>query len=110
MDSIDWLDNPKSRFYWRPEKLKNRLLGKIDSSKTQAGKIILFHLGSMRPDADRPVHMLASFIDEARQKGFSFKTIGEALSTSELVQTTKKVAPESVVTRDISGSASSIGK
>lgn len=76
-DSLDWLDNPKSRYYWRPAALKSRLLRKLGSEP--GGKIILFHLGSRRPDEDRPYHMLAEFIDDARARGYRFSTISESL-------------------------------
>ncbi len=78
-DSMDWMTNPKSRYYLRPDQLKQRLLEKLKRSES-AGKVILFHLGSQRPDEDRPYHMLADFIDEARSKGYRFTTVGQSLS------------------------------
>ncbi|MCB9396880.1 MAG: polysaccharide deacetylase family protein [Acidobacteria bacterium] len=77
-DSMDWFTNQQSKYYWRPEALRLRLLNKLDNNP-EPGKILLFHLGSKRPDADQPYHMLAQFIDDSRQRGFSFTTIAELL-------------------------------
>lgn len=96
MDSIDWLGNPKSRYYWRPQELKSRLLKHLDSANGTPGKIILFHLGSVRPDEDRPFHMLAAFIDEARSRGFTFATVGQVLHANRRIQTSAKMGRDAV--------------
>ncbi|MCB1042087.1 MAG: polysaccharide deacetylase family protein [Acidobacteria bacterium] len=77
-DSLDWLEKQDSRYYWRPDALEKRLLQKLDRDP-MTGKIILFHLGSRRPDQDRPYHMLADFIDKARARGYQFSTVSDCL-------------------------------
>lgn len=78
-DTMDWFENSESRYYWRPEELRKRLMKRLESQNIRRSVIILMHLGSTRPDSDRPYRMLAEFIDQARGAGWTFKTMSEAL-------------------------------
>lgn len=77
-DSLDWFTEKGSRYYWEPRELLERFLRQIEV-KAQDGRILLFHLGSLRPDEDQPYHMLAELIDRARERGFQFSTMGSLL-------------------------------
>jgi len=76
-DSLDWA-TPKERHLYRSgdailEKLHARMAGDGD------GLIVLMHLGSDRPAADRPAAKLGAFIDQARAEGWRFVTASEML-------------------------------
>jgi len=76
-DSLDWA-TPKERRLYRSggailEKLHARMAADGD------GLIVLMHLGSDRPEADRPAAKLGAFIDQARAEGWRFVTASEML-------------------------------
>ena len=76
-DSLDWA-TPKDRRLYRSgdailEKLHTRMERNAD------GLIVLMHLGSGRPEADRPAARLGAFIDQAQADGWRFVTASEML-------------------------------
>jgi len=75
-DSMDWMVDQEGPYYLGPQKLKRRLLRHLE---TPGHKIILMHLGSKRPVAERPFQMLSAFISEARKMGYQFTTISALL-------------------------------
>ena len=79
-DSMDWMINPRAKYYLSPSKLKKRLLGLLDSP---GHKIVLMHLGSERPEPERPYMILEEFIEKAREKHYQFATISEVLRESQ---------------------------
>lgn len=76
-DSLDWA-TPKERRLYRSggailEKLHARL------RQDGGGLVVLMHLGSDRPAADRPAAKLGAFIDQAQAEGWRFVTASEML-------------------------------
>ncbi|HET6330382.1 MAG TPA: polysaccharide deacetylase family protein [Holophagaceae bacterium] len=76
-DSLDWA-TPKERRLYRSggailDKLHARMA--VDGD----GLVVLMHLGSGRPEADRPAAQLGAFIDQARAEGWRFVTASEML-------------------------------
>ncbi len=76
-DSLDWATAQDRRLYRSGgailEKLHARLAHDGD------GLIVLMHLGSGRPEQDRPAAKLGAFIDQARAEGWRFVTASEML-------------------------------
>jgi hypothetical protein len=46
------------------------------------GLIVLMHLGSGRPEADRPARVLGPFLDKALEEGWNFVNISAYLKES----------------------------
>jgi peptidoglycan/xylan/chitin deacetylase (PgdA/CDA1 family) len=76
-DTLDWATPAQRRLYRTGAAILERLHGKLQ--KDGDGLIVLMHLGSERPEKDRPAAQLGAFIDRALQEGWRFATAGEFL-------------------------------
>ena len=76
-DSLDWATPKEKRLY----RSGGAILEKLHARMTADGDglIVLMHLGSDRPEADRPAAKLSAFIDQARAEGWRFVTASEML-------------------------------
>ena len=79
-DTLDWATVKEYNLYRSGnailEKLQRRM-AKPDGD----GLIVLMHLGSLRPEIDRPARYLGPFLDQAIQAGWHFVSIGEYLQS-----------------------------
>jgi peptidoglycan/xylan/chitin deacetylase (PgdA/CDA1 family) len=76
-DSLDWATAKDRRLYRSGGAILERLHARM--AKEDGGLIVLMHLGSDRPEADRPAAKLGAFIDQARAEGWRFVTASEML-------------------------------
>lgn len=73
-DSLDWATRTTRGLYHPGPAIIARLERRLDHDAD--GLIVLMHLGSGRPAADRPAEELGAFIDRARAEGFTFVNAG----------------------------------
>ena len=76
-DSLDWATPKERRLYRSGDAILEKLHARME--KDGDGLIVLMHLGSGRPEADRPAAKLGAFIDQARAEGWRFVTASEML-------------------------------
>jgi peptidoglycan/xylan/chitin deacetylase (PgdA/CDA1 family) len=76
-DSLDWATSKERRLYRSGGAILEKLHARM--AKDGDGLIVLMHLGSDRPEADRPAAKLGAFIDQALAEGWRFVTASEML-------------------------------
>ncbi|HET8715113.1 MAG TPA: polysaccharide deacetylase family protein [Holophagaceae bacterium] len=76
-DSLDWATPKERRLYRSGDAILEKLHARME--KDGDGLIVLMHLGSDRPEADRPAAKLGAFIDRAQAEGWRFVTASEML-------------------------------
>ena len=76
-DSLDWATPKERRLYRSGDAILKKLHARME--KNNDGLIVLMHLGSGRPEADRPSAGLGAFIDQAQAEGWRFVTASEML-------------------------------
>ncbi|MBS1766552.1 MAG: polysaccharide deacetylase family protein [Acidobacteria bacterium] len=76
-DSLDWATAKDRRLYRSGGAILEKLHARMETE--HGGLIVLMHLGSERPEADRPAAKLGAFIDQARAEGWRFVTASEML-------------------------------
>ena len=76
-DSLDWATLRERRLYRSGDAILEKLHARM--AKDGEGLIVLMHLGSDRPEADRPAAKLGAFIDRALAEGWRFVTASEML-------------------------------
>ena len=76
-DSLDWATSKDRRLYRSGGAILEKLHTRLEHDGD--GLIVLMHLGSDRPEADRPAAKLGAFIDRARAEGWRFVTASEML-------------------------------
>ena len=77
-DTLDWATPKERRLYHTGDAILDRLherMGRNDGD----GLIVLMHLGSGRPESDRPARVLGPFLDRALDEGWNFVNIGAYL-------------------------------
>jgi peptidoglycan/xylan/chitin deacetylase (PgdA/CDA1 family) len=74
LDTLDWVNDPRSRLYRTSEEIKKLILTYPELD----GAIILMHLGSDRPH-DPVYEKLPEIIDELRSRGYECVTISGLL-------------------------------
>jgi peptidoglycan/xylan/chitin deacetylase (PgdA/CDA1 family) len=77
-DTLDWATVRERRIYHSGPAILERLekrMAKADGD----GLIVLMHLGSDRPEPDRPARFLGPFMDRAIRKGWRFVSVGDYL-------------------------------
>jgi len=77
-DTLDWTTVKEFNLYRNGSATIARLekrMGKADGD----GLIVLMHLGSLRPAADRPAKYLGPFMDRAMRDGWHFVSVGDYL-------------------------------
>ena len=75
-DTLDWATVKERRLYRTGNAILDRLYGRMEK-RDGDGLIVLMHLGSGRPEADRPAKVLGPFLDRAARDGWHFVTISE---------------------------------
>ena len=73
-DSLDWATTATRGLYHSGPAIIARLERRLDHDAN--GLIVLMHLGSGRPTADRPAEKLGAFMDRARAEGWTFVNAG----------------------------------
>jgi len=76
-DSLDWATADDRRLYRSGGAILDKLHARL--AQDGDGLIVLMHLGSGRPEADRPAAKLGAFIDQALAEGWRFVTASEML-------------------------------
>lgn len=76
-DSLDWATAQDRRLYRSGGAILDKLHARMEHDGD--GLIVLMHLGSGRPEEDRPAARLGAFIDKARAEGWRFVTASEML-------------------------------
>ncbi len=76
-DSLDWATTQDRRLYRSGGAILDKLHARMEHDGD--GLIVLMHLGSGRPEPDRPAARLGAFIDQARAEGWRFVTASEML-------------------------------
>jgi peptidoglycan/xylan/chitin deacetylase (PgdA/CDA1 family) len=79
-DTLDWATVKEHSLYHSGAAIVERL-GKRMAKADGDGLIVLMHLGSLRPEIDRPALLLGPFIERAQRAGWRFVTIGEYLKS-----------------------------
>ena len=77
-DTLDWATARERRLYRPGEAILARLRDRMHRSDGE-GLVVLMHLGSERPEEDRPVRSLGAFMDRAIREGWSFVAVGDYL-------------------------------
>lgn len=77
-DTLDWATAKERKLYRSGNAILDRLYQRMHKSDGD-GLIVLMHLGSARPEADRPARVLGPFLDRAQQEGWRFVKISEYL-------------------------------
>lgn len=80
-DTLDWATVKERRLYRTGDAILERLRGRMERPDGD-GLIVLMHLGSGRPDADRPSRNLGAFMDQALKAGWRFVPVGAFLADS----------------------------
>lgn len=80
-DTLDWATVKERRLYRSGNAILDRL-GERMERRDGEGLIVLMHLGSARPEVDRPARILGPFLDKARLGGWTFTTIGAYMRDS----------------------------
>jgi peptidoglycan/xylan/chitin deacetylase (PgdA/CDA1 family) len=74
-DTLDWATPRQRKLYRTGDAILDRLRDRMDR-RDGDGLIVLMHLGSERPVADRPARVLGPFLDQALLDGWHVVTIG----------------------------------
>jgi peptidoglycan/xylan/chitin deacetylase (PgdA/CDA1 family) len=80
-DTLDWATVKERRLYRTGNAILDRLYTRMEKQDGD-GLIVLMHLGSGRPEADRPATVLGPFLDKAAREGWHFVTVGEYVKSS----------------------------
>ena len=76
-DTLDWATAADRKLYRSGTAILDRLYRRLDRDGN--GMIVLMHLGSARPEQDRPARSLGSFMDRAAKNGWRFVPVGSYL-------------------------------
>ena len=76
-DTLDWATTADRRLYRSGAAILDRLYARL--GRDGDGMIVLMHLGSARPEQDRPARSLGAFMDRAAKDGWRFVTVGSYL-------------------------------
>ena len=76
-DSLDWATSKEKRLYRSGGAILDKLHTRLEQDG--GGLIVLMHLGSDRPETDRPAAKLGAFIDRAQAEGWRFVTASEMM-------------------------------
>jgi peptidoglycan-N-acetylglucosamine deacetylase len=84
LDSNDWIPDEESRGYHTPEEVFEKIIALAGGSENGiSGGIILMHLGTVRMQKDRQVHvMLGKLIDTLRSLNYRFVPVSEMIKES----------------------------
>jgi peptidoglycan-N-acetylglucosamine deacetylase len=77
-DTLDWATPKERRLYRTGNAILDRLHARMDQADGD-GLVVLMHLGSERPEADRPARILGAFLDASQRDGWHFVTVGAYL-------------------------------
>jgi peptidoglycan/xylan/chitin deacetylase (PgdA/CDA1 family) len=77
-DTLDWATVKERRLYRTGNAILDRLYSRMEKDDGD-GLIVLMHLGSGRPEADRPARVLGPFLDKALDEGWNFVNISAYL-------------------------------
>jgi peptidoglycan/xylan/chitin deacetylase (PgdA/CDA1 family) len=80
-DTLDWATVKERKLYHSGGDILERLHGRMEKQDGD-GLIVLMHLGSGRPEEDRPAKALGPFLDRAAREGWHFVTIGDYVKSS----------------------------
>ena len=90
LDTLDWVDNTRSKFYQSSTEIKSRILGFGKGSGGVKGGIILMHLGTERR-LDRVSSILGELIDDLQKRGYRFVTVSKLLKGQRSLDTALKL-------------------
>ncbi|HJU84333.1 MAG TPA: polysaccharide deacetylase family protein [Holophagaceae bacterium] len=76
-DSLDWATARERHLYRSGTSILERLHHRLD--RNGEGLVVLMHLGSERPEGDRPAEKLGDFLDRALAEGWRFVSAGDML-------------------------------
>jgi peptidoglycan/xylan/chitin deacetylase (PgdA/CDA1 family) len=84
LDSNDWIPDEESRGYHTPQEVYDKIVALASNQENGiSGGIILMHLGTVRMQKDRQVHlMLGKLIDTLRSLNYRFVPVSEMLKES----------------------------
>lgn len=84
LDSNDWIPDEESRGYHTPQEVYDKIIALASGPENAiSGGIILMHLGTVRMQKDRQVHlMLGKLIDTLRSLNYRFVPVSEMLKES----------------------------
>lgn len=77
-DTLDWATVKERKLYRTGNAILDRLRDRMERQDGD-GLIVLMHLGSARPEGDRPARVLGPFLDQALDGGWNFVNIGAYL-------------------------------
>ncbi len=80
-DTLDWATVKDRKLYRTGDAILDRLRGRMEKQDGD-GLIVLMHLGSGRPESDRPAKVLGPFLDQALDEGWNFVNISAYLQES----------------------------
>ncbi len=78
LDSLDWVSNEESDFYYSAEEIKERILNFDKYGNGVRGGIVLMHLGTESKDG-LAYTRLPDIIDGLEQKGYRIVKVSELL-------------------------------
>lgn len=76
-DTLDWATASDRKLYRSGTAILDRLSKRLERDGN--GLIVLMHLGSARPEEDRPSRSLGAFMDRATKDGWRFVPVGSYL-------------------------------
>ncbi|OGQ66253.1 MAG: hypothetical protein A3F88_08815 [Deltaproteobacteria bacterium RIFCSPLOWO2_12_FULL_42_16] len=79
LDSLDWVSNEESEFYYSADEIKDRILNFDKGGNEVKGGIVLMHLGTDRKDSHVSTK-LPEIIDSLEQRGYRFVKVSELLN------------------------------
>lgn len=82
LDTLDWVSNEESEFYYSADEIKERILSFGRNGKGLNGGIVLMHLGTERRD-NRASDKLPEIIDGLGEKGYRLVKVTELLSNRQ---------------------------
>ena len=77
-DTLDWATTKERKLYRTGNAILDRLHARMTRNDGD-GLIVLMHLGSGRPESDRPARVLGPFLDRALEEGWNFVNVGAYL-------------------------------
>jgi peptidoglycan/xylan/chitin deacetylase (PgdA/CDA1 family) len=80
-DTLDWATTKERKLYRTGNVILDRLYTRMERDDGD-GLIVLMHLGSGRPEGDRPARVLGPFLDKALEEGWNFVNISAYLQES----------------------------